>query len=85
MPAHPRATVLFWAAVLLTPVCFAAGFYLRMNAAYGPLNLSLRPEDWLVLWELFQTGQISTRVLLESLAAGTAGALIPWGAYLLLR
>lgn len=60
---------------------FLLGIYVRMHAAYGPFNLSLRAGDWLVLWELFQTGQVSNRILLESVLAGLAFALVPWVIY----
>lgn len=69
------------AAVLLTPPLFGAGFFVRANAAYGPFNLSLHPADWLVLWDLLRTGQISGRVLAEAAALGTAVALVPWALY----
>lgn len=65
------------AGVLTLPL-FAAGFYLRMNAAYGPLNLSLYREDWVLLWDLFRYGQVSSRVTMESAAAGAFLAVLPW-------
>lgn len=67
------------AAAAASLLLFLGGLYLRLHLAYGPFNLSLRPGDWIVLWELFRTGQISTRVVLEGTAAGLALALVPWG------
>jgi hypothetical protein len=32
----------------------------------------------MVLWELFRHGQIAGRVVLESVAVGTAAAVVPW-------
>ena len=49
-----------------------------MRAAYGPLNLSMDPGDWAVLWELLRHGQIAPRVVLESAALGAAAAAVPW-------
>jgi hypothetical protein len=59
-------------------VAFAAGAFLRMNAAYGPFNLSGRPGDWMVLWELLRHQQIAAGVVWESILIGTLGALVPW-------
>lgn len=60
-------------------ILFLGGLYGRLHLAYGPFNLSLRPADWIALWELFRTGQISTRVVAEGVAAGLALSLLPWG------
>jgi hypothetical protein len=57
---------------------FVAAFYLRMNAAYGPLHLSWHPADWLVLWELWRYGQMATGVVVQAAALGVAAALVPW-------
>jgi hypothetical protein len=57
---------------------FAAAAHWRLDAAYGPLRLSADPGDWMVLWELFRHGQIAGRVVLESVAVGTAAAVVPW-------
>ena len=58
---------------------FAAGFFLRMNAAYGPFNLSARPGDWTVLWELWRHGQIASRVVAgEPWWLAAAAAAVPW-------
>jgi hypothetical protein len=56
---------------------FAAAFFLRMNAAYGPFNLSLQSGDWTVLWELWRHGQIASRVVVESAVVGAAAAAAP--------
>jgi len=57
---------------------FAAAFFLRMNAAYGPFNLSVDPGDWTVLWELWRHGQIAAPVVAQSAGLGAAAAAIPW-------
>jgi hypothetical protein len=59
-------------------VAFAAACFLRMNAAYGPFNLSLHPDDWMVLWELWRLGQIAPRIVVQSLVLGVAAAAGPW-------
>lgn len=64
--------------VVASVLAFGVGFYLRMNAAYGPFNLTARPADWVVLWDLLVHGQMSTRVLLESTAAGLLAATLLW-------
>jgi hypothetical protein len=58
----------------------AAGlaFYLRMDAAYGPLRLSLDPGDWMVLWDLWRYGQIAPGVVAEAAALAAAAAAVPW-------
>lgn len=66
------------ATVAASLLLFLAGLYLRLRAAYGPFNLSLRPGDWIVLWELLRTGQVSTRVLLEGGLVGLLLAGVPW-------
>ncbi len=65
------------AAVASGAAC-AAAFFLRMDAAYGPLALSAHPSDWTVVWELFAHGQIAPRIVAESAAVGIAAASIPW-------
>jgi hypothetical protein len=57
---------------------FGAAVFLRMNAVYGPFNLSARPGDWQVLGELLAHGQIAPRVVLESVALGAGAAAVPW-------
>jgi hypothetical protein len=57
---------------------FALAFYLRMNAAYGPLNLSLRPDDWTVLWELWRHGQIAPGIVAQGAGLAAAAAAVPW-------
>jgi hypothetical protein len=57
---------------------FAVAFFLRMNAAYGPFNLSLHAGDWTVLWELWLHGQIAPRVVAQSAGLGVAAAAVPW-------
>jgi hypothetical protein len=72
-------------AAIASAIAFAAAVYLRMNAAYGPLHLSLRPGDWLILWELWQLGQIAPRIVAESIALGLVAAALPWGVLRALR
>lgn len=57
---------------------FAVAFVLRLDAAYGPFNLSASPSDWQVLWELWQHGQIARRVVIEAALLGAAAGLVPW-------
>jgi hypothetical protein len=57
---------------------FALAFFLRMSAAYGPLNLSLHPSDWAVLWELWRHGQIATRVVAQGVLLGAVAAAVLW-------
>jgi hypothetical protein len=59
-------------------VLFGVAFFLRMDSAYGPLNLTLDPRDWTVLWELFRYGQIATAVVVESAVLAVAAAVAPW-------
>jgi hypothetical protein len=59
-------------------IAFAVAFFLRMNAAYGPFNLSLDAGDWTVLWELWLHGQIAPRVVAQSVGLGVAAAALPW-------
>jgi hypothetical protein len=56
----------------------ALAFYLRMDAAYGPLRLSLDPGDWAVLWDLWRHGQIAPGVVAEGTALAAAAATVPW-------
>jgi hypothetical protein len=65
-------------ALVASAVAFGAAVFLRMRAAYGPLNLSSDPGDWTVLWELLRHGQIAPRVVLESVALGAVAAAVPW-------
>ena len=57
---------------------FAVALFLRMNQAYGPVNLSARPGDWQVLWELLHHQQISGRIVLEGVALALLVGLVPW-------
>jgi hypothetical protein len=57
---------------------FAAAFFLRMDAAYGPFNLSFDPGDWAIVWELWRHGQIASGVVAQSVALGLAAAALPW-------
>ena len=59
-------------------VAFALALYLRLNAAYGPFNLSSNPSDWTVLWELWRNGQIAQNVVAQGAALGAAAAAVPW-------
>jgi len=77
-----RATAAALAAAA-SAIAFAAAVYARMNAAYGPLNLSLDPSDWIVLWELLRYGQIRSGVVAQSAVVGVAAAIIPWAAFVL--
>jgi hypothetical protein len=72
-------------AAIASVAAFAAGVFVRMNAAYGPLNLSLDPTDWRLLVDLLRMGQIATRVVLESALLGIAAAAVPWLALLAFR
>jgi hypothetical protein len=67
-----------WLALAGSATAFVATVFLRMNAAYGPFNLAFRASDWTVLWELWRHGQIASRVVAESVAAGAAAATVPW-------
>jgi hypothetical protein len=72
-----------WLTAVGSVAAFATVFFLRMNAAYGPFNLSVQPgdwpSDWKVLWELWRYGQIAPPVIVEAAALGAGAALIPWG------
>jgi hypothetical protein len=57
---------------------FAVALFLRMDQAYGPFNLSARPGDWEVLWELLRHQQIDGRVVMEGVALAGLAALVPW-------
>jgi hypothetical protein len=71
-----------WLAAVGSVAAFAVALFLRMDRAYGPFNLSARPGDWKVLWELLRHQQIDARVVMEGAAVGLVAALVPW---LLLR
>jgi hypothetical protein len=71
-----------WLAAVASVAAFAVALFLRMDQAYGPFNLSARPGDWEVLWELLRHQQIDGRVVREGVALGLVAALVPW---LLLR
>ena len=62
-----------WLAAAGSVAAFAVAFFLRMNQAYGPFNLSARPGDWQVLWELLRHQQIAGRIVLEGAGARAAG------------
>ena len=70
-----------WVTVIVSPGLFALIAFVRMDAAYGPFNLSPHLTDWVVVWELLRYGQMSVRVVMESAAAGAVGALLPWLIY----
>jgi hypothetical protein len=59
-------------------VAFAAVFYWRLDAAYGPFNLGREPADWLVLWELWRAGQIAGSVVAQAVGLGALAAAAPW-------
>ena len=67
-----------WLAAAGSVAAFAVAFFLRMNQAYGPFNLSARPGDWQVLWELLRHQQIAGRIVLEGVALGMLAGLVPW-------
>lgn len=67
-----------WLAAAGSVAAFVAAFFLRMNAAYGPFNLSFHPGDWTVVWELWRHGQIATRIVVQSAGLGAAAAAVPW-------
>ena len=63
---------------------FAAAVFLRMDAAYGPFNLSADPADWTIVWELWSHGQIGSGVVAQGALLGVAAAAVPWLAFALL-
>jgi hypothetical protein len=67
-----------WLVAIGSVAAFAAAFILRMNAAYGPFNLSVQHSDWMVLWELWRNGQIAPRIVGQAAALGAGAAAIPW-------
>lgn len=67
-----------WLAAAGSVAAFAAAFFLRMNAAYGPFDLSSQPRDWMVIWELWRHGQIASRIVAQSAMLGAAAAAVPW-------
>lgn len=73
----PRAGAMGLAAAA-SVVAFAAAVFFRMNAEYGPLNLSLDPATWWLLLELLRGGQIAPRVVLQGALLGAAAAAAPW-------
>ena len=74
MTRRARAVV----AALASVAAFVAAVFLRMNAAYGPFNLSADLADWTVLWELLMSGQIAGLVVAEAAALGVLAAAVPW-------
>lgn len=67
-----------WLAAAASAVAFAAAVFFRMDAAYGPLKLSVHPEDWRIVWELWRYGQIAPLVVGQSVGLGAAAAAVPW-------
>ena len=67
-----------WLARVASAAAFVVAFFLRMNAVYGPFNLSVHLDDWMVIWELLRHGQIALRVVVQSAALGAAAAAVPW-------
>jgi hypothetical protein len=67
-----------WLAAAGSVAAFVVALYLRLDAAYGPLNLSWRPGDWTVLWELLRHGQIAPGIVAEGLTLGAGAAAVPW-------
>jgi hypothetical protein len=67
-----------WLAAAGSGAAFAAAVFLRMDAAYGPLKLSVHPEDWRLLWELWRDGQIPSSIVAQSVGLGAAAAAVPW-------
>jgi hypothetical protein len=67
-----------WLAAAGSAVAFVVGLYLRLDAAYGPFNLSWRPGDWTVLWELLRHSQIAPGIVAEGVALGAGAAAVPW-------
>jgi hypothetical protein len=67
-----------WLAAAGSLAAFAAGVSVRMNAAYGPFNLSFHPGDWTVIWELLRHGQIASRIVVESAVLGAVAAVVAW-------
>jgi hypothetical protein len=67
-----------WFAAAGSAAAFVVAFYLRLDAAYGPFNLSWRPGDWSVLWELLRHGQIAPGIVAEGVALGAGAAAVPW-------
>jgi hypothetical protein len=67
-----------WLAAAASLAAFASAFFLRMNAAYGPFNLSSDASDWRVLWDLWRQGQIASDVVAQSALLGAGAAAVPW-------
>jgi hypothetical protein len=71
-----------WLAAAGSLATFAAAFYLRLDAAYGPFNLSFHPSDWpadwTVVWELWRHGQIASDIVGQGAGLGAAAAGVPW-------
>jgi hypothetical protein len=65
-------------AALGSLIAFVAALFLRLDAAYGPFNLSLHPSDWTVVWELYRHGQIAPAVVAQGAGLGVAAAAVPW-------
>lgn len=73
-----------WFAALGSVAAFTAVFFLRLNAAYGPFNLSSHASDWVVVWELWRHSQIATPIVVQGAGLGTAAAAVPWMVFALL-
>ncbi len=71
-----------WLAAVGSLVAFAAAFFLRLNAAYGPFRLSTHPtdwpSDWALVWELWRQGQIAMPIVVQGAVLGAAAAGVPW-------
>jgi hypothetical protein len=67
-----------WLTAGASVAAFAAALYLRLNAAYGPFNLSWHAGDWMVLWELLRHGQIAPRIVAQGAGLGAGAAAAPW-------
>jgi hypothetical protein len=67
-----------WLAAAGSGAAFAAAVFLRMDAAYGPLKLSVHPGDWRLVWELWRDGQIPSSIVAQSVGLGAAAAVVPW-------
>ena len=67
-----------WLTALISVGAGAAACFLRMNAEYGPFNLTRHPADWILIWELFRSQQIAPRIVVQTLVLGAGVAALPW-------
>ena len=74
-----------WLTAAASAAAFAAALYLRLDAAYGPFNLSWHAGDWTVLWELLRHGQIAPRIVVQGTGLGAVAAAVPWVLFALLN